>query len=101
MAYCTPEDTEYLAERGFGLTNDGQAFNKVEGGTLYMVHPVWRHKKPGDLNTPPPEEVFWSATKIQTDFTGNVEVVVRLIDQQATPTSCFVTAEIRGWKHEQ
>lgn len=99
MAYCTPEDTAYLAERGFVLSQDGQAFNKWVGNIVYIIMPVWPAMKVNQLDTPDASMVVWVAQAGYGEGIGLV-AVVSFHDQQPTPISAFVTAEIRGWKRE-
>jgi len=102
MAYCTPEDTEYLLGQGFVLGADGTVFWRLRDGWQQQIQPLWESMKPGMVDVPPSEGVFWGAFGcLVLDRETKMELVVQLSDRQPTPTSCFVTAEIRGWRREK
>lgn len=101
MAYCTPEDAAYLLERGFKLSKDGQQFSRGADEHADAILPCWEGKKHmNDLVVPPGDRVFWQAVRVFADSDKLLQLVVGLDDQQATPISAYVTAEIREWKRQ-
>lgn len=109
MAYCTPEDTAYLAERGFALAKDGQAFHRSNDAPdspcsdyVDAILPCWEGRRHhNDLDVPPGDGVFWQAVRAFSDSDKQLQLIVGFNDQQPTPISAYVTAEVRGWKREQ
>uniref|UniRef100_A0A6M3X719 Uncharacterized protein n=1 Tax=viral metagenome TaxID=1070528 RepID=A0A6M3X719_9ZZZZ len=101
MAYCTPEDTEYLLSQGFTVGSDGSSFGRVVEPWYQSIQPVWERMKPGMVDVPPADGVFWGAYSVSKDRHNSLELVVQLSDRQPTPISCFVTAEVRGWRREK
>ncbi len=101
MAYCTPEDAAYLLERGFKLSRDGQQFSRSADEHMDAILPCWEGKKHiKDMDVPPGERVFWQVVRMFVDQNRLMQLVVGLDDQQATPISAYVTAEVREWKRQ-
>lgn len=111
MAYATAEDNEFFISNGWKLDDKAMQYWREDGDRHFYVSAVWKHKRPGNLEVPGPDYVFWTAmvTSNKVIYSGysapelesHIEAFpVRFVDQQVTPKAAFVLAALRGWEDD-
>jgi len=98
--YATTEMGEKLRERGFTARETlGGYFRVVDGGVQSIVY-SWDKRDAAKLDAPAGEEVYWIASLAPVDTRSVMQIVVPAAERCPDPITCFVTAEVRGWKRE-
>lgn len=100
MAYASAEDRQHFREQGWQLEERTMQFVHVspDGIDRRCVTAVWESRKPGDLDAPGPDEIYWAATAIRVIHDElSVDQVVTFVDRQQTPRAAFALAAIRAW----
>ena len=98
--YATTEMAEKLAERGFTRAEHLHGYFRLREGRVQSITYSWDQRDPKKLDVPPAEEVFWIATSAGMDHREPIQIVVPAAERCPDPVTCFVTAEVRGWKRE-
>lgn len=92
MRLVTPEDHQYLTERGFSPQGTGIGVGTYQRTINKMTQSL---SLVGTRD--PTAPMYWTATGVHTDVFA-VELCVRYEDHFESPIVAFATAEIRGWK---
>jgi len=104
MAYATADMTAQLFDAGFSSMRIGiareEGFCRLRNGRSETIIYTWDKRDRASLEVPPPEEVFWIASSADISKAGGLEVVVPASERCPDPITCFVSAEVRGWKRQ-
>ena len=104
MAYATADMAAQLFELGFSSLRIGLAreegFCRLRDGRTQTIVYTWDKRDRASLEVPPAEEVFWIASSADVSKAGGLEVVVQASERCPDPVTCFVSAEVRGWKRQ-